>query len=266
MIMRNLFWLFVVVSFCTFCSATVDPLQERGTVTFSVMTYNIHHAEGRDGVIDIERIADVILQADPDLVALQEVDRFVERTGRADQAQQLAELTGMFMTFGFAIRYQGGDFGNAVLSKFPLNEVKLHPLPGEPGEDRTLMEVSFLLPGYSDPIVLLNTHLDTFNKPRTESVPLILQVIPDSTHQLYVLAGDLNDAPGTPVMEALNERLESAAPPHLFTFPSDKPDRQIDHILFSPTQGWTLEQVHVIQEPTASDHAPMMAMFRYNPQ
>ena len=238
---------------------------EPDPVSLSVMTYNIHHGAGVDGEVDIQRIAEVIREADPDLVSLQEVDRFVERTARADQAQQLEDLTGMFMAFGFAINYQGGDFGNVILSRYPFQQLTLHALPGDPGEDRTLMEARILVPGVSDPVVFLATHLDTFRKPRTDSVPLILDVIPDSTESLYILAGDLNDAPGTPVMDALNSRLISAAPPHLFTFPSYNPDRQIDHILYAPTAGWSVSRAEVIDEPLASDHAPLMADFVFEP-
>lgn len=60
-----------------------------------VLTYNIHHGEGTDGVLDLERIAGVIKGASPDLVALQEVDVGAERTGGVDQAGELGRLTGM---------------------------------------------------------------------------------------------------------------------------------------------------------------------------
>ncbi|MEX2025646.1 MAG: endonuclease/exonuclease/phosphatase family protein, partial [Pirellulaceae bacterium] len=59
-----------------------------------VLTYNIHHGEGIDGKLDLPRIARVIESVDPDLVALQEVDRRVERTGSVDQPAELARLTG----------------------------------------------------------------------------------------------------------------------------------------------------------------------------
>ena len=262
--MNKIAWLFSIVIFCTFCSAVSEPVQDPEPLTLKVMTYNIHHAAGMDGVVDIGRIADVIVNADPDLVSLQEVDRFVERTSRADQAQQIEELTGMHMAFGFAINYQGGDFGNVILSKYPLNDLTMHPLPGDPGEDRTLMEASISLPGYSNPITFLATHLDTFTKPRTESIPLILDVLPEANEHLYILAGDLNDAPGTPVMDSLTTRFTNAAPPHLFTFPASKPDRQIDHILFTTTEGWSIVHTEVINEPVASDHAPLVAVFEFD--
>lgn len=261
--MNKFLWTLILVSLITFCSSAVEPNPE--PVVLKVMTYNIHHGEGEDGVIDINRIAEIILNADPDLVSLQEVDRFVQRTDRADQPEQLKELTGMFMEFGFAINYQGGDFGNVILSKHPFEKLTLHPLPGDPGEDRTLMEALIRLPGYEDPIIFLATHLDTFTRPRIESIPLILDVVPDTSETFYILAGDLNDGPGTLAMDMLMERLVNAAPPDLFTFPSRNPDRQIDHILYTAMDGWAVERIEVLDEPIASDHAPLVATFRFTP-
>src|SRR5687768_9961267 len=68
--------------------------------TFRVMTYNIHHGEGVDGKLDLERIATLIQQERADLVALQEVDRGVTRTAKRDLAKELAELTDMHHVFG----------------------------------------------------------------------------------------------------------------------------------------------------------------------
>lgn len=257
-----------ILLFTWSCSAWApEASNERAPFGLAVLTYNIHHAAGQDGVIDLQRIADVIMEEDPDLVALQEVDRFVERTGRVDQAEKLAELTGLHMAFGFAIPYQGGDFGNVILSRVPVDSLVLHPLPGEPGEDRVLMEahLTFQHEQVEVSVAFLATHLDTFTEPRTASVPIILNAIPDSSHIFYVLAGDLNDTPGSPVIDALAGRLQSAAPPTLYTYPSDFPDRQIDHILFAPTTGWSVSEVFAMDEPVASDHAPLMARFLYNP-
>ena len=230
------------------------------------MTYNIHHGEGTDGIIDLERIARVIRAENPDLVALQEVDRFVRRTERQDQAQQLAELTDMHMAFGFAINYQEGEYGNVILSKYPFEVLKNHQLPGEPGEDRVLMEAHVRLPSSKEhiPVVFLATHLDTFREPRRASVPLILDTLPQADGMLYILAGDLNDFPGSPVMDSLSGRFVAAAPPSLFTFPSDTPDRQIDHIMFTPAPGWAVKEAFVVDEPVASDHAPLVARFSFS--
>lgn len=78
------------------------------TIPLRVLSYNIHHGEGVDGKFDLERIAKVIQSVNPDLVALQEVDRNTTRASDVDQAQELAELTGMHMAYGKALDYQGG--------------------------------------------------------------------------------------------------------------------------------------------------------------
>ena len=73
-----------------------------------VLSYNIHHAEGVDRKLDVDRIAGVILSIKPDLVALQEVDQKVKRTGSVDQPAVLARLTEMNVVFGANIELQGG--------------------------------------------------------------------------------------------------------------------------------------------------------------
>ena len=68
--------------------------------TIRVLCYNIHYGQGTDGVYDVERLAKVIKQSQPDFVALQEVDVGVKRSGRVHQARRLAELVGMAVRFG----------------------------------------------------------------------------------------------------------------------------------------------------------------------
>ena len=86
-------------------------------VRLRVLTYNIHHGEGVDGKLDLKRIAQVITSVDPDLVALQEVDRGTRRTQEIDQPAELAQLTKMHVVFGGNIRYQGGDLHARVVRR-----------------------------------------------------------------------------------------------------------------------------------------------------
>lgn len=74
-----------------------------------VLTYNIHHGAGIDGKLDLERIARVIRDARPDIVALQELDRNTQRTRKVDQPAELARLTGLHGTFGGNIALQGAN-------------------------------------------------------------------------------------------------------------------------------------------------------------
>src|SRR5438034_10788867 len=85
-----------------------------------VMTYNIHVGVGMDKKLDLPRIAAVINGQRADLVGLQEVDRGVERTGRIDEIAELAKLTHMDYAFAFNLKYQGGQYGVAILSRYPI--------------------------------------------------------------------------------------------------------------------------------------------------
>src|SRR5678816_4124683 len=88
--------------------------------TLRIMTYNIHVGVGMDKKLDLQRIADVINKERPDLVGLQEVDRGVERTQRKDEIVELAQLTRMEYAFAPNLDYQGGKYGVAILSRFPV--------------------------------------------------------------------------------------------------------------------------------------------------
>ena len=85
-----------------------------------VLTYNIHHGEGTDGKFDLDRIAKLISAQEPDLVALQEIDVKTARASGVDQAAKLAKLTGMHYAFGRFMKYDGGEYGQMVLSKHPI--------------------------------------------------------------------------------------------------------------------------------------------------
>src|SRR3954466_7463152 len=115
--------------------AGLAPAGDPAPKTLRVLTYNIHHGEGTDGKLDLPRVAGVVKAARPDVVLLQEVDRNTTRTGKVDQAAELARLTGLHAEFGKAIDLQGGGYGLATLSRFPLKGVKTDALPGKAGQE-----------------------------------------------------------------------------------------------------------------------------------
>ncbi|MDQ2921480.1 MAG: endonuclease/exonuclease/phosphatase family protein, partial [Acidobacteriota bacterium] len=91
--------------------------------TLRVMTYNIHVGVGMDKKLDLQRIADVINREHPDLVGLQEVDRGVKRTEGKDEIAELAKMTTMDYAFAHNLDYQGGQYGVAILSRFPIARI-----------------------------------------------------------------------------------------------------------------------------------------------
>src|ERR1700678_2081046 len=112
--------------------------------TVTVMSFNIHHGEGTDGVLDLARIARVIEASGAGVVGLQEVDRnFAQRSGWSDQVAGLAELLGCHVAYGPNIDLdppQPGNpraqFGNAVLSRYPIARSENTSLFRSAGEEQ----------------------------------------------------------------------------------------------------------------------------------
>ena len=231
-----------------------------------VVSYNIHHGEGTDGKLDLKRIAQVLSDAKPDIIALQEVDQKTRRTGNVDQAAELGKLLKMKSIFGGNIDYQGGRYGNAVLTRFATKSVTNHRLPSlTKGEQRGLMEVLIEVPGFSQPLKFLATHFDyrSNSKERIVSCEMIAELSQDWGNSPALLAGDLNALPDSETLSLLEKDWTRANREVEPTFPSDKPTRQIDYILMRPTAGWSVIEFRVLDSPVASDHRGILAVLEW---
>ncbi len=230
-----------------------------------VLSYNIHHGEGVDGKLDLRRIAEVIRSARPDVVALQEVDRRVDRSGGVDQAAELAEMTGMNVVFGGNISLQGGHYGNAILSRFPITRHENRLLPNlNQGEQRGVIDAQIELPGWSSPLRFLATHLDHRGDPaeRIASAKAINEWVAGTPRQLTLLAGDLNAVVGSDPLKVFKRQWSHTTDPPLPTIPVDQPRRQIDYVLFRPAEHWEVVAARVLDEAVASDHRAILAVLR----
>ncbi len=236
----------------------VDP---DGTVTLRILTYNIHHGEGVDGRLDLERIARVITSVKPDLVALQEVDQRGARTDEVDQPAELARLTGLHVVFGGNIDLEGGKYGNAVLSRYPIARHENHALPRfDDGEQRGVLDVEIEVPGVRESLPLLATHLDhrRDDRERRASAEAINQLVFGSARS-SILAGDLNATPDSDVLRTIDS-VWSRSQANLPTIPVAEPSRQIDYVLFRPAGRWQVVETRVLDEAVASDHRPLLAV------
>ena len=123
----------LLVCVLLFSMITVKPTwaAEESPTILRIMCYNIRHGRGMDEVVDLTRTANVIKAWNPDLVAVQEVDQNTQRTNKTDQTKILAEKLGMHCVFGKAIDLQGGGYGLAILSRFPILEDRMILLPQE---------------------------------------------------------------------------------------------------------------------------------------
>jgi endonuclease/exonuclease/phosphatase family metal-dependent hydrolase len=218
--------------------------------------------------LDVERIARVILSVKPDLVALQEVDEKVKRTQMIDQPAELARLTKLHVVFGGNIELQGGHYGNAVLSRFPIARHKNHLLPNiDKSEQRAVIEAELTLPDSKEPLLLLATHLDfrADERERLASAKVLNELVAKQPLQPALLAGDLNATPESKTLEQLATMWTRANESPLATIPVDQPKKQIDYVLYRPLYRWKVVDVQVLDEAIASDHRAIFAILELLP-
>jgi len=258
----------VLCALCILCRAF--PADAELPREIRVITYNIHHGEGTDSQIDLERIAKVLNAESPHLVAVNEVDQGTRRTHGIDMPAELARLTGMKAVFEKNIDHDGGLYGNAVLSRLPIRRHNNHKLPSHyQGEQRGVLEVEL---GDEDApkdqtVLFLATHLDyrEDDHERLASAEKFKEIVGDRQDQPVILAGDLNATPDSRVLAAFARHWKRTAGDELLTFPSSKPEKQIDYILVRPADKWEVLETRVLKAPVESDHLPVLAVLRRRP-
>ena len=228
-----------------------------------VMSYNIHHANppSQQDSIDIPAIVRAIASQQPDLVALQEVDVNTGRSGKGNQAELIAEKLGMYAYFGKALDFDGGEFGTAILSRFPITETITYLLPdkgGKGNEQRILTTARIQLPS-GKTIIFGSTHLDHRGDPESRMLQIKeLLNLAEEENLPMIVAGDLNARPDSKEIQLLKTEFNLSCTDCPNTFPAEHPDRSIDYIAYS--KGFETLSHMVIDEDYASDHRPVMVV------
>jgi endonuclease/exonuclease/phosphatase family metal-dependent hydrolase len=230
-----------------------------------VLTYNIHAGKDADGVDNLERVAALVKSTRADIVLLQEVDRGTKRSGYVDQPAELQRLTGLYGVFAKALDFQGGDYGIAVLSRWPIvahEIVSLRLDPLEPRaarlEPRVALVVDLDTPAGRRTIV--NTHLDASDEDtwrRQELVDLLATI---KARRPLLLGGDFNSTPDSAVQRTLRaSRLIDAwsccGKGSDLTYPAKTPNRRIDYLFLNGKVSCAAARV---LETQASDHRPVL--------
>ncbi|MEU6643861.1 endonuclease/exonuclease/phosphatase family protein [Saccharomonospora sp. NPDC046836] len=273
--MRRLLTIVLVV--CGMLAATTGPAgaSAPGARVLTVLSFNIHHAQGSDDVLDLQRIARVIRDSGADVVGLQEVDRhYSARSDWADQAGELAALLGYHVVFGANIDRDPPaadrpriQYGTAILSRFPITDwANTHLFRSPNQEQRGLLHAELDVRGV--PVHVYNTHLAASSQTdRAEQTRQIVELIGDTTPA--VLVGDLNALPGAPEIETLDaaftDAWTAAGIGGSATYPAETPDRRIDYVYTGDRVRpvWT-RVLHI--EPAASDHLPVASRVVVSPR
>jgi endonuclease/exonuclease/phosphatase family metal-dependent hydrolase len=234
-----------------------------------VMTYNVHRCIGTDGKLSPRRIARVISQYAPDVVALQELDIGHARSGFHDQPAVLAELLKMRYFFHPAIAGANEHYGDAILSRYPMRLIHTGPLPRGPVsprvEPRGALWTEIEWQGRT--LNVFNTHLGLRRRERLAQVEALLSTQwlahPDCRSP-RLLCGDFNAWPGAGAYQRLRQVLHDASQRCGLTgprgtFPSLWPFLRIDHVFHDA--GVTVQRAFIPRTTAtrrASDHLPFL--------
>jgi endonuclease/exonuclease/phosphatase family metal-dependent hydrolase len=255
------------ISFLAACLSVTLLSQEvtDSNTSVRILTFNIYHGATMKGDFDLDLIAGVIKEADPDLVALQEVDFMTRRARGYDLATELGWRTGRASLFGRAMPYDGGEYGEAVLSRYSFIASRNTALPYTGNnEPRAALEVTTVLPS-GDTIIFIGTHFDHTGDEtdRILQARRINEMVYGARHPV-ILAGDLNAEPGSMPIMVLEEywgtAYDSDAPDP--TYPSGTPAKKIDYVMYYPKDRWKVISSEVIQDSVASDHCPHLVVLQ----
>ncbi|WP_062105958.1 endonuclease/exonuclease/phosphatase family protein [Bacillus niameyensis] len=234
-----------------------------------IMSYNIHHGEGLDEVLSLERIAKIIRDEKATIVGLQEVDRnFGERSDFQDQAKELAKLLDYHYVYAANIdiahtdgQAENQQYGNAILSMYPIKDSENIPLTSYEDEPRGLLRA--LIDVCGTQLHVFNTHLSLESRSKREQVKEIVEWTKNFEGS-KVLIGDFNSEPDSEEIQALLGKsdlidcFEDIA--DNASYPSDNPEIRIDYI-FASRQLEILNQSALMRE--GSDHLPIIAEMKF---
>ena len=239
-----------------------------------VMVYNIHAGKDAKGDDNLARVAKLVDSVHADVVLLQEVDRNTTRSGKVDQPAELARLTGYHVAFGKSLDFQGGEYGIAIMSRWPITSDTAIHLPVEPPQERSggsyepRIAIRAIIDAPGRPIAFVNTHLDPSgdDRWRKQEIRTVLEIV-DGLRKRGVATfagGDFNSTPEsstqTTVRAAgLRDSWTTCAQGEGLTYPADSSTKRIDYLFL--TGSATCASATVVNTQ-ASDHRPLLVTVR----
>lgn len=159
-----------------------------------IITFNIAHGKGLDGIIDIERQAEVIKLYNPDIVFLQEIDMYTKRAGERNQIREFGKKIYLpYCSMESNITLEDGYYGDGIISRFPISfSVNyLMPLTDLNHEQRGILcnRISF----GTAKINLFSVHLSTYEDERILACKELNRIISKiDKNEIIIVGGDFN--------------------------------------------------------------------------
>ena len=236
--------------------------------TFRIATYNIHKCVGIDRRYSPERIADVLRETDADVIALQEVLWRPRGPRRERQAEFIAEELGMEFCVGKNREHKGGDYGNAILSRFPIVHHHNHDISIHKYEPRGCLCADITV-GESKALHFVNLHMGTsYFERRLQVHQLLAEHVLDEPKVVgrRIVAGDFNEWTSGLTTRLFRSQFKSVDPKTDLgttrSFPGIMPLLHLDHIYFDPNFQLKRASLHKSRKAlVASDHVPIVAEF-----
>lgn len=232
-----------------------EGIESNETKKIRIMTYNIHRGRDKIGNNNLKNISKLIEYYDVDIVGLQEVDKNVSRTNFEDQLKILAEELSMYYYFGSNKSFLKGEYGNGVLSKYPLQSPENIIFQGR--EPRGLLKTSILL-GNNKKMNFMVTHLGLDIEERQKQFNNVLNYI-DVYDENLVLVGDFNVLDNDPnimkIQKHLNDVGEKTINRYVNTLNIFRNEHRIDYVFVNKRMQIKKYKVEKVQY---SDHFPII--------
>jgi endonuclease/exonuclease/phosphatase family metal-dependent hydrolase len=252
------------------CASAGRSAEGQPADTVRVIVYNIHAGKDAAGADNLQGIVALIRETRADLVLLQEVDRHTRRSGGVDQPAVLAARSGFHVAFGSALDYDGGKYGVATLSRWPIAFDTLYRLPVDPPQERAggsreprgLLRSDITSP-YGT-ILVFNTHIDASREDtwRQQEARVIVSTVADArrSRPLVLLGGDMNSTPESAVQQivrrpGLRDAFAECGSGLGLTYPADSAVKRIDYLYLTGAMRCARAEVRGTR---VSDHRPLL--------
>jgi endonuclease/exonuclease/phosphatase family metal-dependent hydrolase len=223
----------------------------------TLATWNIHRCIGADGRYDPTRTRDLLRSVDADVIALQEVEVFAHDP---DLLTYLCEGSDWRAVHGITMERDSGDYGNAVLTRLPVEAIHRRDISVEGREPRGILDLE--LTWGSEMLRVLATHFGLRPRERRRQLRRLLDALdqaPTTTPAVTALLGDFNEwLPRSRITRRLGRALSPA--PAALTFPARRPVFALDRVfIVGGDHEWSVEAVSNSLAREASDHLPLVA-------